>query len=405
MTSQRTRHLDDILEAYLKYTEGTEPPRSYHVWVCLSMLAGALQRRVFLPWGHDTIYPNLYVILVGPSGRARKGTAMKIGKRIMKDVGIQLASESITREALIRAMNNAQTSFVDSSTGEVKWHCSLTAVSEELSVFLGQNQTDVRFLSALTDWYDSADEWKYETKGSGYDIVQGVCFNLLGGTAPEWLHSMLPEEAIGGGFTSRCIFVVETDKGQTVPKEIMNQETQQLGEAIRADLERVASMSGEMGFDPDAEEIYINWYRENDAAIQRGEPPIADPVFAGYCERRATHLRKLSIIMSASRGDDLIITKSDLNRAMNIMNAAEQNMASTFRGLGRSQYARSVDDVMKLLVRRGRVSRSELMRLMWRNIDSQELKVIKEILQQMNFVKITYDPGNNEEWYELRKGK
>ena len=99
------RILPDWLSSYLKYTEDTEPPLSYHVWTGISMIAAALQRRVHMPWGHEKIYPNMYILLIGPSGKCRKGTAMGMGRDLITAVqGISLVSESITREALIRFM-------------------------------------------------------------------------------------------------------------------------------------------------------------------------------------------------------------------------------------------------------------------------------------------------------------
>jgi hypothetical protein len=143
----------------------------------------------------------MYVILVGPSGRARKGVAIGIGKDMLNTTGITMTSESITREALIRCMKGAMTNY-NTPEGKVLFHSSITCFSEELSVFLGQN--NISFLSNLTDWYDSKDKWTYETKGAGTDQLQGLCFNLLGATAPDWLQSMLPQEAVGGGFSYLC---------------------------------------------------------------------------------------------------------------------------------------------------------------------------------------------------------
>ena len=57
--------------------------------------------------GFETIYPNMYIILIGPSGRCRKGTAMRMGFEILKNVGVKVVSESITREALIRQMKTS----------------------------------------------------------------------------------------------------------------------------------------------------------------------------------------------------------------------------------------------------------------------------------------------------------
>ncbi|MFI5422740.1 MAG: hypothetical protein ACHQWH_02215, partial [Nitrososphaerales archaeon] len=62
----------------------------------MSVIAGALQRRVYLKWGlGQIIYPNLYVVLIGPSGRTRKGVALGIAKDILRQIsGISIAPES-----------------------------------------------------------------------------------------------------------------------------------------------------------------------------------------------------------------------------------------------------------------------------------------------------------------------
>lgn len=393
----KTRHLNDLITAYMKFTEDTEPPKSYHTWVAISMIAGALQRRVFLRWGYEFIYPNLYVILVGPSGHARKGTAMKIGKGFLKEIGINITSESVTREALIRAMQNSTNTFL-LPNGAFRWHCSLTAISEELSVFLEQN--DVKFLATLTDWYDAADEWVYETKGSGTDKLQGVCFNLLGGTAPSWLSSIFPEEAIGGGFTSRCIFVVEEGKGKTVAKPQYSEETQKLGELIRADLEKVMNLTGEMVMTQEAEQAYMDWYTEQEENMRNGRMPIASPHFDGYAARRATHVRKLAMVCSASRGDDMEITLDDFERAKRILLAAEKNMAKAFSGVGRSQYAQATETVIHLLQRNKKMKRSDLLSQVYLDMDTADLQMVKSTLQQMKVIKVTLQPGDGDEIYE-----
>ena len=113
---------------------------------------------------------------------------MTIGRDIMKELNIPMTSESLTREALIRMMKDSSQSYQEPGGG-IKFHCSVTCMSEELSVFLGQN--NIAFLSNLTNWYDSSDDWTYETKGAGTDHIQGVCFNLLGATAPDWLQIRL----------------------------------------------------------------------------------------------------------------------------------------------------------------------------------------------------------------------
>lgn len=340
----------------------------------------------------------MFIVLVGPSGKARKGVALGIAKDMLNDIpSVSLASEATTREAVISAMKRAITNF-QAPGGKVVFHCSLTCFSEELSVFLGQN--DIKFLSSLTDWYDSKDQWRYETVGRGLDQLQGLCFNLLGATAPDWLQSMLPQEAVGGGFTSRVIFVVEETKGKSIPKHILTEEELRLHRTLKRDLERISQLVGEFRFDGEGERSYVEWYEAEDKRLAKGELPIEDPRFASYCERRATHLRKLMMVMSASRGDSMIITQNDFDRALNLMTNTERKMHKTFGGLGQAKYAAVTEKIMEYIRALGMISRTELMRKFYRDVDSQTLKTIEEIMEMTKLISIDRVPMSGERVYK-----
>lgn len=394
------RVLSDWLDNYLQYTENSESPISYHRWCGLSVIAGALQRRVYLRWGLGrVIYPNLYVVLVGPSGRTRKGVAIGIAKDFLKSVsGISVTPESSSgRQAMITAMKRANTNFQDPTDGKIKFHCSVTAFSEELSVFLGQG--DIAYLSNLTDWYDSKDDWEYETVSRGKDSLQGLCVNLMGGTAPDWIQSMIPQEALGGGFTSRIIFIVEEKKRQIIPEYFPTAEQLRLEVQLADDLERIAQLSGEITFTDDAKELYKSWYVEQDMALSAGKPPIADPRFAGYCERRATHLQKIMILCSASRGDDLKINADDFHRSLKLLASAEENMHKTFGGLGKSRISDESDTVLNFVRDMGSVLKSDLLKRYYRDIDAETLNKIETTMVQSRLVKIKLIPATGDKLY------
>ena len=394
-----TRQLGDWLTGYLEYTKDTEPPKSFHTWIGLSMIAGALQRKVYTRYGHAIIYPNLYIILVGKSGGARKGTAMKIGKDVLKDVqGVELVAESITREKLIVKFEEVSRPRL-CSDNIMRTQAAMTCFSEELSVFLGQK--DIKFLSDLTDFYDSADDWKYETKNRGDQHIQGICFNLLGATAPDWMQSMFPQEAIGGGFTSRVIFVFEERKGKTIPEEVYTDYHVKLRGQLVNDLSIISNLSGEFRRTDSAREEYNKWYVSEEKKMQNGVFAVDDSRFAGYCERRANHIRKLSMVVSASRSNELVIDKIDFDRALDLMTSAEKKMHKVFGGLGRSQYSEAVEMVLDYLLVHKSAKRSEIMRMFYRDIDSNTLKIVEEVLTHMKVVRIHVDPINNEVRYEL----
>jgi hypothetical protein len=394
------RELSDWLESYLSYTENSESPLSYHIWCGLSVIAGALQRRVYLRWGLGrVIYPNLYIVLIGPSGRTRKGVAIGIAKEFLKQMSnVTVVPESSSgRQAMILAMKRAAMNFQDPQDGKIKFHCSVTAFSEELSVFLGQG--DIAYLSNLTDWYDSKDDWEYETVSRGKDTLQGLCLNLMGGTAPDWIQSMIPQEALGGGFTSRIIFIVEEAKRKLVPEYLPSPEEIALGEIITRDLERISQLAGEITFDDAGKQLYINWYIEQDTALSAGKPAIEDTRFAGYCERRATHLQKLMILCSASRGDDLKITGGDFKRALQLLTEAESRMHKTFGGLGKSRVSDESDTVINFIKNIKTTTRKMVLQKFYRDIDPMTLSNVEVLMQQMGVVKITLLPQQADKLY------
>lgn len=395
-----SREVPDWITGYLRYTENTESPTSYHTWAAISVIAGALQRRVYIQWGFETLYPNFYIVLVGPSGRTRKGVALSIAKDMLTKVPtISVAPESTSgREAIILAMKRASTNFQDPENNTVRFHCALTAFSEELSVFLGQG--DTKLLANLTDWYDSKSDWSYETIGRGKDSLQGLCFNMLGATAPDWLQSMLPQEAVGGGFTSRVIFVVEDRKGKTVPEYDLTAEDEQLGDALARDLERISQIAGRFTFSEGARQAYVSWYKEQDRLLASGAPAVDDSRFAGYCERRATHLRKLMAILSVSRSNELLIEEVDFKRALTILKATEVKMGRTFGGLGSARYSDATERILNYIQAVGVTTRSALLSKFYRDVDGQTLRSVEETMEQMKVVKITMVPGTNEKKYQ-----
>lgn len=63
---------------YIELVEPTtEAPDSFHFACGMTMLGACIGRRVALFHSSERLHPNLYTLLIGPSGRARKDTAIK----------------------------------------------------------------------------------------------------------------------------------------------------------------------------------------------------------------------------------------------------------------------------------------------------------------------------------------
>ena len=370
------RQLNDWIDSYVKYSDNSEPPRMFRMWCAISVIASVLQRKCKLEWGPITFYPNMYIVLVAPSGKARKGTAMAAPLDFLEDLNIKMAAEAITREALIRELANANISDPDISTGALDFHSSMTIFSPELTVFIGYNNEQL--MSDLTDWYDCRNKWTYRTKNMGTDEINGVFVNLIGATTPELIRDTMSLKAIGGGLTSRMIFIYEEDKGKTVPAPFLTDAELGLHKQLKIDLEHIYMMKGCFEVTEAFLGCWTEWYLEQDR-----NPPFTDLRFAGYIERRPNHIMKLSMILNASRTDRMILEQQDIEKAIRVLEATEIKMPLTFAGVGKYSHADTLTKVMNEIAFRGEsgISQEELVNIFQNDAN---WNIMKEIIESLN---------------------
>lgn len=382
-----SRCLDDWLQGFLDFMDNTEPPFLYKFWCGVSTIAAALQRKCYVPWGTLTFYPNMYIVLIGPPGRTRKGTAIGPAMDLLQELDIPLAAEATTREALIRSMFDARDTSVNPETGESYTHSSLTIFSAELTVFLGyQNH---QLMSDLADWYDCRTKWTYRTKTQGSDDIRGVWVNILGATTPELIRTTLPMDAIGGGLTSRIIFVNEDQKGKIVPAPFLSPEQEGLRRDLLYDLEQIFMMSGPFRVTNEFLERWCEWY-----TYQEHNPPFKDQFFDGYMSRRANHIMKLSTIISAARRETRQIELEDFEDALRVLEQTELKMTRTFQGVGHSPMASVVTNIMTTVGNAGEMTKPELLRQHHRDVrDEREMDAIINMLESSGFCKRTVVDG------------
>lgn len=333
----------------------------------------------------ETIYPNLYIVLVGPAAQTRKSTALRIGESIFKELQVPIIGQDNSPEAVIRDIKNSQINFFDGPT--IRFQSAVVCFASELAVFLRKQDTE--FQAYLTDWYDSPNQWKRTTKHQGVDDVTGLCFNLIGAMAPDWIPHVFVPESIGGGFTSRIMFVSESKKAQTVANPNKVLADPQLREDLIHDLERIRNIIGEFHFSPAAEAYYEQWYTKDDGAMQEGTFIVPDPSFHTYCGRRATLIKKVSICLAASRGDERIVQLDDVKLALEYMTEAEGKMKGLFASVGRGPLSHQTKSIVTMLETRKKMKRSALLREMQQDLTLTELEGIEKTLEATKQLKVT----------------
>src|SRR6266581_8660552 len=236
------RLLPDWITAYMAYTAESRSPDEYHLWTALTTIAGAVRRKAFFNFEYFMLFPNLYTVLVGPAGRCKKSTAMRIGRKFLSQVpGINFTTDSTSRENLITDLTQ---SLRDG-------HSSMTAYSSEFASLLTSSGMDM--VVFLTDIYDSPEEWSHKTKMGGTNKIKAPYLNMEGATTPDWIARSLPLDTVGIGLTARIIFVYQDTPRvrEAFPK--LTKEQKELREVLIKDLIKISLISGQYTLDSEGE--------------------------------------------------------------------------------------------------------------------------------------------------------
>lgn len=330
------------LNYYAEYTKESESPDSFHLWTGLSVLASAVRRNVWLNQGTYILYPNLYVILVGPPGRVRKSTSIRLGRRLLLGVeGINFSADSITREELIRQLGKISTTSKQAA---------LTIHSTELSSLI--EPSGIKMIQFLTDIYDGDFKWRYSTKGQGKDTINNPVVNILAATTPSWIADGLPADVVGHGFTSRIVFIYADDRRylRPFPKEPSGQ----LIKDLTADLDHISRLEGPFEWGPGSRDRYSQIYDD----IDKSKPD--DYRIEGFHNRKDIQVLKVAMLLSISESDDLVLTPGYIDAAYDALNEIEKTMGKTFSALGKYEHAADFERIMATIIEAGGMTSEQI---------------------------------------------
>ena len=346
-----SRHFPEFIPAYLTYAAVTEAPKRMHFWCAVSAVAGCLRRRVWLDMKRFTWYPSFYIILVAPPGVIAKSTSIDIATDLLKQVpGIKFGPNAITWQALVSAFAASSESF--EYRGEWVPMSPLTLVASELGSLL--NLQDKEMINLLIELWDGKRSYEKITKMSGNDTVEAPWINLIAGTTPHWVADNIPQAMIGGGLSSRCLFVYGDTKERYVAyvDEQISSEDASLRTKLIQDLEQIAVMTGEFRISPDARAWGEAWYK---SFWETASTRMDDKMMEGYAARKQTHMHKVAMIISASRSNDLLISSEDLQLANTMLEDLESDMPRVFSRIGRTEDSMQAERFIDFVTRKGSV--------------------------------------------------
>jgi hypothetical protein len=344
------RENHDWLTEFVAATQWGEAPTYFYFWVGVGTIASAMGRKVWVPMGTFQWYPNLYILLVAPPGVIQKSSTADLGLvHLLKNVPrINFGPSTLTWQALYDAFAEVGEEVEITPELMITQH-ALVINSSEFGITL--NPKDTEMVDQLVHIWDGREMFK-RTRKDGVLLIPTPCLNMIACTTPAWIAENMPRYLIGGGLTSRMIFVYGEEKARYIAypfKHMPMDYKERQGRLVR-DLERISLLKGEFTLSKDAIEWGTSWYED----FHKNQSKKLDPtLIGGYIARKQTLVHKVAMILSASQGDSMLITLADLQRAEGVISELEKNMPMVYSKIGMTRESTATEQIIAFLERYG----------------------------------------------------
>lgn len=328
------RTFPNFLDAYMEYADDNFSPVQFNEWAGLSIIAGALERKVWLPWNdHYSFYPNIYVLLVSLPG-AGKSTALTKATGLLQEMNrikgnLNLIPSQATEAKFIELMG-AQSAFQIGS--KVYTQSAGYYWASEASNALRNIYGD--FIACLTEFYDCPNFWEKATLKDGKTTLKNVSMNLIAGSTFDYLSKLVNDENIMGGFASRLIYVLSAEKKvrvQAFQSGMNTEEDKQLRleyrKALVHDLQRIHEMVGPFKGTKEFAEAWQAWYQ----TYEQERLNLPSEKLQSLLVRTNTNLIKVSMLLSAAESSDMILKLDHFERAKNLVLPIAKSIPTIFQ--------------------------------------------------------------------------
>lgn len=279
------------LGTYVMYARNlTDAPIAFHVAGGLAAMAGAIGSNVYwLGGGSREQWPNLYILLLAPSGVFRKSTSVDLPTYPLANAvpGIILDRE-FSPEQFIRNMADHPTSVLKES----EFGSLLERMKSSYMQGMKQRLTD------LFDCQDSYERTIRGQSGQGERIrIVRPALTILAASTLDWLVESLTETDMRSGFMPRFLFVAPTVKESEPPGGYWAQGDTTRLSAITKGLAQMSRMKrAQVSFKRVRRRI-VEWTTDHAGIAESGEAPEE---LMGLYSRLGHHLAKVCALLCVS---------------------------------------------------------------------------------------------------------
>jgi hypothetical protein len=373
------------LRKYLKFTEDNEAPETYHVWSGLAILGHALGKHIWLDRGYFTNYPGqIMVVLVGPSG-LKKSTATSIAANILGELpNVNVIANKLSAQSLIDSLDLGFTTAIDGRIIPADSYGFIHA--PEFSSFIPKQQYVEELIPLLTEFSDASHKvWKYKTRHHGTIELQSPMVSMLGASTPEWLISNIPTTAYDGGFMSRILWVWQEHSSRLNPRPEKNIKLTRMRKEIVAELIWIHNnIRGPVQWSKEADEWWEPFYKSHHTSPKASQGGI----LGGFHARLPEHILRIGMCLAVAESHSLTLKPAHLEAADVLLQSVENGLPNAFAQRGSSASSGNSQRILDILRVDGQMTRSELLKRLWRYMNATEFASAVETLIQSDLIEL-----------------
>jgi hypothetical protein len=276
---------DSLLEDYRSFArEQVESADSYIVSAILPVVAASLARRVYFPWGNESIYPNLFSMLAGKAGD-RKSSAINLAESLAKAV--------LKPEHFLAHACSAESLF-DEYDSECGGSPDKILVADDANTILGtwtRSGYGERVGHSFLNLYDC----KYRSESfreGGRRIIPETSTSVVFGATFDICR--LQGRGISSGLQRRFLFYAAEKHGRliTCPPPL----DQSGFDRLTSMLAKLNKINAVCGFSQKARAIWEEYQRKNRVLLQTE----IDDAHSSRLNGAPRHVQKVAMIFQAS---------------------------------------------------------------------------------------------------------
>lgn len=378
-----------FVSKYLEHTQFYESPTSFWKWSAYATIAAVLRDNCYYRQGDESLYPNIYVLLVADSSVQRKDRPVKLCELLVQKINnTKVINGRSSIQGILDELARGET---DKQTGKIIKGGSALWIAPEMSAGI---VADPEAIKILTDIYSFRERYDSRLRTQANFSIKNVCFSFLAASNEELLRDVYDIKATMGGLLGRTFFVMPNEfrKGNSLfDLQIDNSKHELVNILIK-----VAELKGSFDFTEQAKALYNDWY----LPFRAGYEKKADR--SGISGRIHTSVLKLAMILAVSETMTLIVEKQHVETAINECMDLVPNYTRFVMASGKSSLAEIATLVLSALneAPNKTLGRKAILQRFWNVLDqgAETLDKLITTLEQGGMIRSLFIDGANIEY-------